>query len=395
MSDPEYSFDLDDRSTDSASSASTTTTSTRSVSPKAKPKTGRSRTSRSIYITDNLKRLVYENVALYGKVGDFNGFCNQNEELFGAPGSKLRKAVQRYRNHLLHLLESNPKKFHGEAKKIRGHRDQAVQQEHSPSGQQRDTRKPKSRNSLSSISKSILSPSRSTPKKEVIAPTTPTEIMPPKYPTYVLDFIYPENNPNEWIPFVVKGVKQNNCRRTLVVLQKGVMDQNDLMTEGLKVTIQPGGKEVLVEEHAISSYRCIHHAKSLRWMKRNDPKLGLQEASQQFKDKLKSIMYLFDKDKSREFKKYFLAFPDGITVKSLTGDATLQPGIDFIEGFLHVDGIDSDKCPVTYHTTATFVLEQVGETEVVTDESSSRGLLQTMLSAFASLHTDDSDDDNE
>jgi hypothetical protein len=94
-------------------------------------------------------------------------------------------------------------------------------------------------------------------------------------------------------------------------------------------------------------------------MKRNDPKLGLQEASKQFKDKLKSIMYLFGKDKSREFKKYFLAFPGGITVKTLTGNTTLQPGIDFNEGFLHLDGINSDQWPVTYHTTATFVLEQV------------------------------------
>jgi hypothetical protein len=35
------------------------------------------------------------------------------------------------------------------------------------------------------------------------------------------------------------------------------------------------------------------------------------------------------------------------------------------------------------------------EMEVVTDESSSRGLLQTMMGAFASLSTADSDDDDE
>jgi hypothetical protein len=102
-SDQGYSFDLDDDdSVNSISSATTSTNTSVSVT-----KTVQSPSSRCIYLNDQLKRLVYQHIALYGGLGDFSGTCNQNIEVFGLPGKPFRRVAQRYQRELLNIIPKN------------------------------------------------------------------------------------------------------------------------------------------------------------------------------------------------------------------------------------------------------------------------------------------------
>jgi hypothetical protein len=392
-SDQGYSFDLDDD--DSVNSISTTTTGTStSVSV---TKTVQSPSSRCIYLNDQLKRLVYQHVALYGGSGDFSGTCNQNIDVFGLPGKPLRRAAQRYRRELVETAEHNPKKFYELATKLGV--DPPVKQPHK---QQRDKRTSGSRSSLSSVSKSNLNPSRTVTKQKVIPEITsqklipaitPPEIMSRPIATFTLDFLYPENNPNNWISYEVVGVRRNNILMNVIVLQKFIYDQSDITTDGLTVTVQPGGRSVLVEEHGLPSCIVRHHAKTLRWIGRNDLNLGFAEAEHQFQNKLQSVVTEFINDKEREGKKYFLAFPNGIKVKSVSGLAKQEPGVDFIGGKIVVPGEPEKSWPKTIHTVATFVFEKDGESFAVENDAAKQAAVQSMIGAFAALNADDSDDE--
>jgi hypothetical protein len=260
--------------------------------------------------------------------------------------------------------------------------------------ERREKQKFGSRCSLSTFSKSKENPSCTPIKQKVIPSTIHQEVMAPTIPTFFVDFKHPENTPNNWIAFEVVGVRQQNFIKNLIVLQKFVFDQNDLTTGGLKVTLQPGGTSVLVEEHSFPTCIVRHHSKTLCWIKRNEPKLGLEEAKHQFKDKLESVVCEFKKDKDRESKKYFLAFPNGITVTSVTGLTSQEPAVDFVNGKIIIKGEPESSFPKTIYTVLTFSFEKDGESYAVQDESSSQASFQSMLGAFAALNADDSDDDD-
>jgi hypothetical protein len=111
-----------------------------------------------------------------------------------------------------------------------------------------------------------------------------------KTPAYPLDLNYPENNPNNWFAFKVDGIRHKNHIKNIIVLRKHVVDGKDLDTGGLKLTIQPCGTMLSVEEHSVPSYDWDQFEKSLDWMLQDDKVDEFGQAPTGIKDHLQSAL---------------------------------------------------------------------------------------------------------